>query len=70
MVKGLLCGILHIHVETCYENELLSKGTRVFCSCSSVEDKNTSYYIVKFMIMYEIYFDRLYNDHPNNNDTS
>lgn len=49
MVKGLLCGILHIHVETCYENELLSKGTHVFCSRSSVEDEK------HFLLLCQIY---------------
>lgn len=49
MVKGLLCGILHIHVETCYENELLSKGTCVFCSRSSVEDEK------HFLLLCQIY---------------
>lgn len=40
MIKGLLCGILPIHVETGrYKNELLSKRTCVFYSRSSVEDE-------------------------------
>lgn len=49
MVKGLLCGILHIHVETCYENELLSKRTCVFYLRASVEDEK------HFLLLCQIY---------------
>lgn len=40
MIKGLLCGILPIHVETGrYKNELLSEKTCVFCLNPFVEDE-------------------------------